>query len=400
MKRSGYADLPLHGGHVPSWLATRMTMLGTAIVEAVLYDYGRSEVLTRLSDPFWFQALGSVMGMDWHSSGITTAVMGALKRGLNPRAPELGMYICGGRGKYSRMTPHELITIADKHGLQGDALVRYSRLTAKVDNTAIQDGFQLYLHAFVVTIDGEWAVIQQGMNAATRTARRYHWHSRTLRSFTEEPHVAVVGESQGDILNLVHRDAFGAQQGIVGLLREAPGSIAKAARHLVMPRRHQVERSDINLQRLGAVLAVAHDAEIQTFADALLLPGMGPRALQSLALVSEVIHGTPIRFSDPARFSFAHGGKDRRPFPVPTTIYDRTIEVLGAALRTAKLGDTERVNGFKRLHAFTRMVEETFDPCADLEQTIAKECADSAGHGGRSIFGWEKHPTQLTLWSP
>ena len=186
--------------------------------------------------------------------------MGALKRGLNPRAHELGMYICGGRGKHSRMTPHELLTIADKHGLQGDALVRYSRLTAKVDNTAIQDGFQLYLHAFVVTTDGEWAVIQQGMNAATRTARRYHWHSRTLRSFTEEPHVAVVGESQGDILNLVHRDAVGAQQGIVGLLREDPGSIEKAARHLVMPRRHHVERSDINLQRLGAVLAVAHDA--------------------------------------------------------------------------------------------------------------------------------------------
>ena len=376
-----------------------MTLLGTAIVEAILYEYGRSEVLTRLSDPFWFQALGAVLGMDWHSSGITTAVMGALKRGLNPRAQELGLYICGGRGKHSRMTPHELRTIADKHGLQGDALVRYSRLTAKVDNTAIQDGFQLYLHAFVVTIEGEWAVIQQGMNAATRTARRYHWHSRTLRPFTEEPHVAVVGEWQGTILNLVHRDAFGAQQGIVGLLREAPGYIEKEVRHLGMPRRHHVESSDINLKRLGAVLAVAHDAELHIFADALLLPGMGPRALQALALVSEVIHGTPSRFSDPARFSFAHGGKDRRPFPVPTRIYDRTIAVLGTALRTAKLGDTERTNGFKRLHAFTRMVEDTFAPCADLEQTIAKECTDSAGHGGRSLFGWEKPPTQLTLWS-
>jgi hypothetical protein len=400
MKRSGYADLPLHRGHVPSWLATRMTLLGTAIVEAVLDEYGRSEVLTRLSDPFWFQALGAVMGMDWHSSGITTSVMGALKRGLNPRAHELGLYICGGRGKYSRMTPHELLTIADKHGLQGDALVRYSRLTAKVDNTAIQDGFQLYLHAFVVTTDGEWAVIQQGMHAATRTARRYHWHSRTLRSFTEEPHTAVVGDSQGAILNLVHRDAIGAQQGIVELLRDDPGQIEQAARHLVMPRRHHVASSDINLQRLGAVLAVAHDQELHTFADALLMPGMGPRALQSLALVSEVIHGTPSRFSDPARFSFAHGGKDRRPFPVPTKIYDRTVEVLSGALRQAKLGDTERANGFKRLHAFTRMVEDTFDPCADLDKTIAKECAESAGHGGRSIFGWEKPPTQLTLWSP
>jgi hypothetical protein len=399
MKRSGYADLPLHRGHVPSWLATRMTRLGTAIVEAVLSEYGRSEVLTRLSDPFWFQALGAVLGMDWHSSGITTAVMGALKRGLNPRAQELGLYICGGRGKHARRTPHELLTIADTHGLQGNTLVRYSRLTAKIDNTAIQDGFQLYLHAFVVTTDGEWAVIQQGMNAATGTARRYHWHSRTLRSFTEEPHVAVVGDSQGDILNLVHRDALGAQHGIVGLLRDDPAHIAQAARHLVMPRRHHVESSDINLQRLGAVLAVAHDQEITTFADALLLPGMGPRALQSLALVSEVIHGTPSRFSDPARFSFAHGGKDRRPFPVPTKIYDRTIAVLGGALRQATLGETERANGFKRLHAFTRMVEDTFDPCADLEHTIAKECAESAGHGGRSIFGWEKPPTQLQLWN-
>src|SRR6266436_1966244 len=207
MKRSGIADLPLHGGRVPQWLAERMTMLGTAITETIIHGYGTSAFLSRLSDPFWFQALGAVMGMDWHSSGMTTSVMGALKRGLNSRAPELGLYICGGRGKHARLTPHELISIADKHGLQGDALVRYSRLTAKVDNTAIQDGFQLYLHAFVVTTDGEWAVIQQGMNAATRTARRYHWHSRTLRSFTEEPHVAVVGDSQGEILNLVHRDA-------------------------------------------------------------------------------------------------------------------------------------------------------------------------------------------------
>jgi hypothetical protein len=376
-----------------------MTQLGTAIVEAVLHEYGRSEVLSRLSDPFWFQALGAVLGMDWHSSGITTAVMGALKRGLNPRVHELGIYICGGRGKYARLTPQEIIRISDQHGLQGDLLVRYSRLTAKVDNTAIQDGFQLYLHSFVVTMDGEWAVIQQGMNAATRTARRYHWHSRTLRSFTAEPHVAVVGESQGEMLNLVHRDAVGAQHGIVGLLRDKPGSIAQAARHLVMPRRHHVERNDINLQRLGAVLAVAHDTELHTFADALLLPGMGPRALQALALVSEVIHGTPTRFSDPARFSFAHGGKDRRPFPVPTKIYDRTIAVLGAALRTAKLGDTERVHGFKRLHAFTRMVEDQFEPCADLDQTIAKEGAESAEHGGRSIFGWEQQPAQLQLWS-
>jgi hypothetical protein len=402
MKRSGYADLPLHGGQVPPWLATRMTKLGTAIVEALIYNYGRGEVLTRLSDPFWFQALGSVMGMDWHSSGITTSVMGALKRGLNPRAHELGIYICGGRGKHSRMTPLEIEKIADRHGLAGDSLARYSRLTAKVDNTAVQDGFQLYLHSFVVSLDGEWAVIQQGMNSETLTARRYHWHSADLRSFTEEPHAAIVGEYQGEILNLVHRDAVPTQERIIELLNEKPGYVEKEARHLVMPRSHQVSRSDINLKRLGAVLAVAHDREIKLFSDALLIQGMGPRTLQSLALVSEVIHGTPTRFSDPARFSFAHGGKDRRPFPVPTKIYDRTIEVLGNALERAKLGETERLKGFKRLHEFTRMVEEKFDPQAGLEKTIEKEFADSPVYGGRSVFGWEKDlarkPQQLKLF--
>lgn len=402
MKRSGYADLPLHGGHVPAWLAQRMTTLGTAIIEAVIHDYGRAEVLTRLSDPFWFQALGSVMGMDWHSSGITTSVMGALKKGLNPRAHELGIYICGGRGNHSRATPSEIIKIADKHGLPGDALSQYSRLTAKVDNTAVQDGFQLYLHSFVLTVDGEWAVIQQGMNTTSRLARRYHWHSAALRSFTEEPHAAIVGENQGEILNLVHRDALGTQERIVGLLNEKPGYVEKEARHLVMPRDHQVSKSDVNLKRLGAVLAVAYDQEIKSFTDALLIPGMGPRALQSLALVSEVIHGTPTRFSDPARFSFAHGGKDRRPFPVPTKIYDRTIEVLSGALEKAKLGDMDRLKGFKRLHEFTRMIEEKFDPRADLEETIKKEFTESPSHGGRSVFGWEKDiakkPTQLNLF--
>ena len=193
MKRSGVADLPLHGGRVPQWLATRMTTLGTAISESVVHHYGSSALLSRLSDPFWFQAFGSVMGMDWHSSGITTSVLGALKRGLNPRAHELGIYICGGRGTHSRNTPAELRTIADKTGLDGDALVRTSRLAAKVDNNAIADGFQIYLHGFILTKNGEWAIVQQGMNEGTRLARRYHWHSATVTDFTCEPHSAIVG---------------------------------------------------------------------------------------------------------------------------------------------------------------------------------------------------------------
>src|SRR5881394_2133484 len=197
MKRSGFADLPLHGGRVPAWLAGRMTLLGTAISESVIHDYGTGAFLSRLSDPFWFQALGAVMGMDWHSSGITTSVMGALKRGLAPRAPELGIFICGGRGRFSRNTPSELRALSYRHGFDGEALVRTSRLTARVDNNAIADGFQIYLHSFIVTADGQWAVVQQGLNDARGLARRYHWHSAAVRDFVAEPHSGIVGEDVG-----------------------------------------------------------------------------------------------------------------------------------------------------------------------------------------------------------
>src|SRR5437868_2157529 len=222
MNRSGVADLPLHGGRVPVWLAERMTKLGTGIVESVLFHYGAPELLSRLSDPFWFQALGCVMGMDWHSSGITTSVLGALKRGVNPRSHELGIYICGGRGKHSRKTPDELRAIASKTGLDGDALVRASRLTARVDNNAIADGFQLYLHAFILSDRGEWAVVQQGMNDASGMARRYHWHSATVRDFVTDPHTAIVGEHQGVIMNLVDSHAVRAQQALLSVVKEHP----------------------------------------------------------------------------------------------------------------------------------------------------------------------------------
>src|ERR1700733_5433153 len=220
MRRSGHADLPLHGGRVPAWLADRMTRLGTAISESVLLHYGPSELLSRLSDPFWFQALGSVMGMDWHSSGITTSVVGALKRGLNPRAHELGLHVCGGRGKQSRKTPAELTALANAAGLAGDALVRTSRLTAKIDNNAIADGFQLYLHTFIVSDAGEWAVVQQGMNPGNGLARRYHWHSASVKDFTCAPHTAIVGQHQGKIMNLVDAQAVPAQKAMLGIVRE------------------------------------------------------------------------------------------------------------------------------------------------------------------------------------
>src|ERR1700735_5142641 len=207
MERSGIADLPLHGGSVPKWLGDRMTLLGTAIVENIVQDYGTPALMSRLADPFWFQALGSVMGMDWHSSGITTSVMGALKRGLNPRASELGLYVCGGRGRQSRKTPDELMMIADRQGLDGEALVRSSRLTARIDNNCIADGFQIYLHSFVVAASGEWAVVQQGMNTTSALAPRYHWHSANVRDFVDEPHTGIMGTPAGQIINLVDAQA-------------------------------------------------------------------------------------------------------------------------------------------------------------------------------------------------
>lgn len=317
MKRSGVADLPLHGGRVPQWLAERMTKLGTAITETVIQDYGTSAFLSRISDPFWFQALGSVMGMDWHSSGITTSVMGGLKRGLAPRADELGIYICGGRGRFSRNTPQELRLIAERRGFDGEALVRTSRLTARVDNNAIADGFQIYLHSFVVTANGEWAIVQQGMNDRSGMARRYHWHSASVRDFVAEPHTGIVGKNQGTIINLVDAQAKPAQTALLGLTHDNPVTTLRAARHLRMPDHHEVRAENINLKRLGAVLAVAYERDLHDFAELLLLENLGPRTLQSLALIAEVVHGAPSRFSDPARFSFAHGGKGSSSIPGP-----------------------------------------------------------------------------------
>jgi hypothetical protein len=363
-----------------------MQTIGTAIVESVLHHYGRSGVLARLSDPFWFQALGSVMGMDWHSSGITTSVMGALKRGLNPRAHELGLYICGGRGRHSRQTPQELIDVSNRLGLDGTALVRTSRLTARVDNNAIADGFQIYLHAFVLASDGEWAVVQQGLNEQSRLARRYHWHSAAVSDFTDEPHAAIVGGHAGTITNLVDRRARPAQDAMLALTRNDPGKTVAEARRLVLPAHHDVRATDVDPKRLGAVLALAHERELRDFASLLLVEQLGPRTLQSLALVAEVVHGTPTRFTDPARFSFAHGGKDGHPFPVPLRIYDESIAVLRRALDEAKIGRTDKLEGMRRLDSFTRAIEEQWTPHADVNRVIAGERALSADYGGRTVL--------------
>lgn len=386
MQRSGVADLPLHGGRVPSWLAERMTKLGTAITETIVLNYGTSAFLSRLSDPFWFQAFGTVMGMDWHSSGITTSVMGALKRGLAPRANELGIYICGGRGRFSRNTPAELRLLADRRGFDGESLVRTSRLTARIDNNAIADGFQIYLHSFVVTSDGEWAVVQQGLNNDSAMARRYHWHSASVRDFVAEPHTGIVGEHQGSIVNLVDVKAKPAQTALLDIAHEHPDKTLTVARHLQMPAHHEVRAGNVDLKRLGAVLAVAYERDLHDFAELLLVDKLGPRTLQSLALIAEVVHGAPTRFSDPARFSFAHGGKDRHPFPVPLKTYDESLSFLRSSLDSAKVGRTDKVDGFRRLDRFVRAVETRLKPEADFDAVIAHEKAISRSLNGRSVF--------------
>ncbi len=386
MKKSGTADLPLHGGHVPEWLHNRMTGIGREIMRAMIFEYGPSEVLSRLSDPFWFQALGCVMGMDWHSSGITTSVMGALKRAINPLYKDLGLYICGGRGKHSLKTPEELIDFSNKTGLNGNMLVRASKLSAKVDNTCVLDGFNLYLHCFVVSKTGDWAVIQQGMNTAEKMARRYHWHSKNVRSFVDDPHSAVIGENVGDIINLSDSRAQRNRTGIVEFLSQHPDMQKKEMRMLVMDRPHELKPQHVDSKRLGAVLALAYEKQYKDFVDALLLPGVGPRTVQSLALVSEIIYGAPNRFSDPARFAFAHGGKDGHPFPVPLNVYDESISVLRTAVDKARIDPSDKMRSIKALSRLSNAIEAHHDPFADVDKVIYHERSHSHEYGGMTVF--------------
>lgn len=403
-QRSGRADLALHGGRVPAWLGQRMTRLGAVIAEAIIHDYGRDEFLRRLAHPFWFQSFGAVMGMDWHSSGITTSVLGALKRGLGPLSGDLGLHVCGGRGAASRRTPAELLAVAARTGLDGEALGRASRLVAKVDSAAVQDGYALYLHGFVVADDGKWVVVQQGMNGAARYARRYHWLSEGLASFVEAPHAAIEGEEGGAIVNLTDRRAGAARRGQVELLgglgpdrivREAAALEGKKAAeapmlpHLVMPAHHDVRPKDVMMRRLHGALAAAADRGPEDFAELLLVPGVGARTVRALAMVAEVVHGAPCRFADPARFSLAHGGKDRQPFPVPLAVYDRTIGVMRAAVDRAKLGQEERLAAIRRLDREARRLERAATG-PDLGSFVAEERRHSHRYGGRSVFGWER----------
>jgi len=393
--RAGTADLPLHGGTVPTWLRARMERLGRLLVEAIVLEYGRAELLRHLAHPFWFQSLGCLMGMDWHSSGITTSVLGALKRGLAPVAWELGLHVCGGRGRHSRKTPDELAAIGDRTGLDGAALAGTSRLVAKVDTAAVQDGFDLYLHAFVVTDDGAWAVVQQGMNGDLRRARRYHWLSESVRSFVDEPHAAIEGHSGGEVVNLTDRRAGAARRAQVALARLGPDRVvaevtrlrdAGALPQLHLPGRHEVQPSDVLPRRLHAAIAAAQARGPVDFKDLLLVPGVGARTVLALALAAEVIHGAPCRFSDPARFSLALGGKDGHPFPVPLDVYDHTLGVLRQAVDRAKLGNDDRLTAVRRLDAEQRRLEAAASG-PTLDAFMARERKESWKYGGRSVRG-------------
>jgi hypothetical protein len=408
--RAGSADLPLHGGHVPPWLSTRMASLGAVMAQAIVHHYGRDELLRRLAHPFWFQSFGAVMGMDWHSSGITTSVIGALKRGLAPLSGELGLHVCGGRGKQSRRTPGELVAIGDRVGLDGAALARTSRLVAKVDSAAVQDGFDLYLHGFIIADDGQWVVVQQGMNSDLRQARRYHWTSEGLGeglgSFVDAPHAAIEGRGGGEIVNLTDRRAAASRDAQLDLLRDlGPDRIAREAAalkpvkpaapldqpmlpHLVLPGHHDVRPSDVMIRRLHGTLAAAAENGPADFPELLLVPGVGARTVRSLAMVAEVIHGAPCRFADPARFSLAHGGKDRHPYPVPIKVFDKTIAVMKAAVGKAKLGNDEKLAAIQRLDAQARAMERHATG-PTLPEFVAEEFRNSHDYGGRSVFGWE-----------
>jgi hypothetical protein len=355
MSRTGYAHLPLHGGKAPRYLFERMVPLSREIVIFLAAEFGREEVLRRLSDPFWFQAFGCVLGFDWHSSGLTTTVCGALKEGLRGTENELGIYVAGGKGATSRKTPAEITAACERLGRDPQPLVYASRISAKVDNSAVQDGYQLYHHSFVFTAKGEWCIVQQGMSDETSMARRYHWLSDGVQSYVEEPHAAICCNATAPTLNLVAAESGGVRRAAATLATERPEVTLEALTHLPlldMPRRHHVGTEDINPKYLQKILLRTYEAAPSDFEALLSIEGVGAKTLRALALTSELIYGTQASRQDPARYSFAHGGKDGTPYPVDRVTYDTTIEVMRNALNGAKIERAEKVRAFRRLAQF------------------------------------------------
>jgi uncharacterized protein len=355
MSRTGFAHLPLHGGKAPRYLFERMVPLSREIVIFLVSEFGREEVLRRLSDPYWFQAFGCVLGFDWHSSGLTTTVCGALKEGLRGLEKDLGIFVAGGKGATSRKTPDEITIACDRIGRDPQPLVYASRISAKVDNSAVQDGYQLYHHSFVFTAEGQWCIVQQGMSDETSMARRYHWLSDNVSSYVSEPHAAICCDATAPTLNLVAAESAEVRSNSAALAAEKPEVTLQALTHLPlleMPRRHEVSTGDINPKYLQKILLRTYETAPADFEALLSIAGVGAKTLRALALTSELIYGTRASQKDPARYSFAHGGKDGTPYPVDRTTYDKTIEVMHHALNGAKIDRSEKVRAFRRLADF------------------------------------------------
>lgn len=359
MRRTGIADSPLHGGKAPRWLFERMQALAREIVCVIVEEFGPQELLRKLSDPFWFQALGSVLGFDWHSSGLTTTVCGALKAGVRGLEKELGFFAAGGKGKASLKTPAEIASFGEALSVDPVGLVHASRMSAKVDNAAVQDGFTLYHHVIFFTSDGQWTVVQQGMNEGSRYARRYHWLGEGLASFTCEPHSGIwAARREESVLNLVARESEETRRASADLACQAPERLLREmerARHLRMPERHEILPADIDPKRLYKTLLASYEVRPATFEQLLGVRGVGPRTLRALAFLAEIVYGAQPSFRDPARFGYAHGGKDGHPYPVDRDTYDRSIEILRLAVRRAKIGDRDRLNALRKLERLCRV---------------------------------------------
>ncbi len=353
--RTGLAHLPLHGGKAPRWLFERMTRLSREITIAIVSEFGGEEMLRRLSDPFWFQGLGCVLGWDWHSSGVTTTVCGALKEGARGLEHELGIYIAGGKGKTSRQTPEQITRHSEHISRDPAPLVYASRMTAKVDSCAIQDGYQLYHHTFLFTKSGNWAVIQQGMNDRNHYARRYHWLSEDVHDFVCEPHSAICSQGFGGALNMVAEESGEARATVTRVAAdERPENLIKELnrlKSLTLPARHSISLQDLHPERLEKIFLSTYERKPECFESLVGMQGVGPKTIRSLSLISELIYGVAPSFQDPARYSFAHGGKDGVPYPVDRKTYDRSVAILARAVRQAKLGYREEMETLKRLHS-------------------------------------------------
>ncbi|MGQ9509192.1 MAG: DUF763 domain-containing protein [Thermodesulfobacteriota bacterium] len=354
--KTGIAYLPLHYGRAPSWLFKRMKDLSREIVIFIIDEYDGEELLRRLSDPFWFQAFGCVLGFDWHSSGMTTTVCGALKEGLRDIEKELGFFVAGGKGRSSTKTPLEIEDICHKISIEASSLIYASRIAAKVDSAALQDGYQIYHHTFFFIPSGKWAIVQQGMNKETRYARRYHWLSEGVKDFVCEPHWAICCDQRKEGLNLVALESEDARKAITEIIHENPEFLINEGRKAIelrLPRGHPIPDKPFDIKKMEKAFIQIYERFPQNFEQLLGIKGVGPRTLRALSLISELIYGVKPSFKDPARFSFTHGGKDGHPYPLDRKTYDQSIEILKTALDRARIGDREKMDAIKRLHYFT-----------------------------------------------